>query len=65
MSTEWPNRFLHLDKILTRDGPFTQDFTPGEVPQSFLRNQCKILVIGEIGLALIVASINMTDLPSE
>jgi ubiquitin-activating enzyme E1 C len=40
-------RYAHLDKILTRSGPFADEgFTPGAETQSFLREQCKILVIG-------------------
>ncbi|GAA5873310.1 hypothetical protein JCM1840_000024 [Sporobolomyces johnsonii] len=45
-------RFKHLDRILTRTGPFTDpdSFTPGQEVQSFLREQCKVLVIGAGGL---------------
>ncbi|GAA5899723.1 hypothetical protein JCM5296_004206 [Sporobolomyces johnsonii] len=45
-------RFKHLDRILTRPGPFTDpdSFTPGQEVQSFLRDQCKVLVIGAGGL---------------
>lgn len=45
--TEWSDRYFHVDKVLTRDGPFTNDFTPGNEPQDFLRTKCKILVIGK------------------
>ncbi|GAA5936352.1 hypothetical protein JCM1841_003125 [Sporobolomyces salmonicolor] len=46
------DRFKHLDRILTRPGPFTDpdSFTPGQEVQSFLREQCKVLVIGAGGL---------------
>ncbi|GAA5948787.1 hypothetical protein JCM21900_005299 [Sporobolomyces salmonicolor] len=46
------DRFKHLDRILTRPGPFTdpESFTPGQEVQSFLREQCKVLVIGAGGL---------------
>lgn len=40
-------RYKHLDKILCRRGPFADEaFSPGEETQSFLRNTCKVLVIG-------------------
>lgn len=43
-----PNRYKHLDRVLTRSGPFVDpdSFTPGVEAQSFLREKCKILVIG-------------------
>lgn len=44
-----PRRFQHLDRILTRAGPFVDpdSFNPGETTQKFLREDCKVLVIGE------------------
>ena len=46
--TDWPDRYQHVDRVLTRSGPFTDEsFTPGKESQDFLRNKCKILVIGE------------------
>ncbi|GAA6038951.1 hypothetical protein JCM8097_000590 [Rhodosporidiobolus ruineniae] len=46
------NRFKHLDRVLTRRGPWVDEesFQGGEVVQQFLREQCKILVIGAGGL---------------
>lgn len=46
---DWPGRYEHIDKILTRAGPFTDpdSFNPGPTTQDFLRKSCKILVIGE------------------
>lgn len=47
-STEWADRYEHVDKVLTRPGPFTEEgFTPGRETQDFLRTQSRILVIGE------------------
>jgi hypothetical protein len=45
---DWPGRYDHIDKILTRAGPFTDSdsFNPGTTTQDFLRTSCKILVIG-------------------
>ncbi|KAK4701934.1 NEDD8-activating enzyme E1, partial [Phenoliferia sp. Uapishka_3] len=50
--TDWPDRYSHLDKVLTRSGPFVDpdSFTPGDTVKSFLRQDCKILVIGAGGL---------------
>lgn len=45
------NRYCAVDRILTRAGPFTDEsFSAGETTQNFLRNECKILVIGAGGL---------------
>ncbi|GAA5821196.1 hypothetical protein JCM11251_004509 [Rhodosporidiobolus azoricus] len=46
------NRFQHLDRVLTRSGPWVDEdsFTPGAEAQTFLREQCKVLVIGAGGL---------------
>ncbi|GAA5932268.1 NEDD8-activating protein UBA3 [Sporobolomyces koalae] len=45
-------RYQHLDRVLTRAGPYTDpdSFTPGDEVKSFLRDKCKILVIGAGGL---------------
>ena len=44
-------RYAAIDRILTRAGPFTDEsFSPGETTTHFLRNECKILVIGAGGL---------------
>ena len=47
-------RSADMDRILTRAGPYTDpdSFTPGDEVQSFLRQQCKVLVIGERVLPL-------------
>lgn len=54
MVVEIPNRYKHVDRILTRAGPFTNpdDFLPGESTQQFLRSACKILVIGKWGYSI-------------
>ncbi|GAA6000392.1 hypothetical protein JCM10207_007993 [Rhodosporidiobolus poonsookiae] len=46
------NRYMHLDRILTRPGPYVDEesFQGGSEVQSFLREQCKVLVIGAGGL---------------
>ncbi|KAM0788121.1 hypothetical protein ACM66B_001287 [Microbotryomycetes sp. NB124-2] len=53
-----PDRYKHVDKVLTRTGPFVDgdSFTPGETCQAFLRDQCKILVIGAGGLGCEILS---------
>lgn len=47
---DWPGRWSHTDKILSRPSPFAPDFSPGDATKDFLRNKCKILVIGAGGL---------------
>lgn len=49
MTVDMANRYQHLDRILTRSGPFvdSDSFTPGAQTQQFLREECKILVIGQ------------------
>lgn len=48
LTQDYPGRYYHLDRILTRSGPFTDpDFNPGAETQDFLRNKCKVLVIGK------------------
>ncbi|VDC06545.1 unnamed protein product [Peniophora sp. CBMAI 1063] len=50
--TDWDDRYYHVDQVLDRPGPRTDpdQFSPGEAVKSFLRDQCKILVIGAGGL---------------
>lgn len=59
--TDWPDRYQHLDKVLTRPGPFTDpdSFSPGEEVQSFLRTKCKILVIGKLHPLLRALSLSL------
>ena len=46
----WPGRFDHVDRILDKPGPSTDDqFQAGAPVKDFLRTQCKILVIGAGG----------------
>ncbi|UZJ55495.1 hypothetical protein CBS101457_004815 [Exobasidium rhododendri] len=43
--------YTHIDKILDRPGPYTDEaFQAGETVKNFLRTQCKVLVIGAGGL---------------
>lgn len=58
--TDWPGRYDHLDKILTRTGGFTDpDFSPGSETQDFLRNKCKVLVIGKVDISLASQGVNI------
>jgi len=53
MTNGYPDkdRYYHVDQVLDRPGPRTDpDFMPGDRVKSFLRDQCKILVIGAGGL---------------
>ncbi|XP_005098883.1 NEDD8-activating enzyme E1 catalytic subunit [Aplysia californica] len=51
MEVEWPGRWNHLKKILERNGPFAHpDFEPSSENLSFVKDVCKILVIGAGGL---------------
>ncbi|PWN42245.1 hypothetical protein IE81DRAFT_323734 [Ceraceosorus guamensis] len=44
-------RTTHVDKILERSGPYTDEqFQAGDIVKDFLRNHCKVLVIGAGGL---------------
>ncbi|KAL1412394.1 NEDD8 activating enzyme [Vanrija albida] len=47
-----PSRYANIDKLLDRSGPWTDDdsFQGGEKAKNFLRDECKILVIGAGGL---------------
>ncbi|CAG5120245.1 unnamed protein product, partial [Candidula unifasciata] len=48
---EWPGRWDHVKKILERTGPFAHpDFEPSPETLVFLKETCKILVIGAGGL---------------
>lgn len=42
-------RYDHVDRVLTRSGPWADQvsFQGGDETQRFLRQQCKVLVIGE------------------
>ncbi|KAN0140995.1 hypothetical protein V8E53_001439 [Lactarius tabidus] len=50
--TDWDDRYYHVDQVLDRPGPRTDldSFMAGDGVKNFLRNQCKILVIGAGGL---------------
>lgn len=49
---DWPGRYYHIDQILDKPGPRTDPdaFVGGDTARDFLRNQCKVLVIGAGGL---------------
>ncbi|KAF8275116.1 hypothetical protein EI94DRAFT_1768414 [Lactarius quietus] len=49
---DWADRYYHVDQVLDRPGPRTDldSFTAGNGVKDFLRNRCKILVIGAGGL---------------
>ncbi|KAH8106845.1 hypothetical protein BXZ70DRAFT_997762 [Cristinia sonorae] len=50
-SSDWDGRYFHVDQILDKAGPRTDEsFVPGDQVKDFLRNNCKILVIGAGGL---------------
>ncbi|EPQ58310.1 hypothetical protein GLOTRDRAFT_72613 [Gloeophyllum trabeum ATCC 11539] len=50
-SSDWPGRYYHVDQVLDTPGPRTDpSFLAGDGVKDFLRNQCKILVIGAGGL---------------
>ncbi|CDO72921.1 hypothetical protein BN946_scf185002.g106 [Trametes cinnabarina] len=50
-SADWEGRYYHVDQILDRPGPRTDpSFLAGDEVKDFLRNKCKILVIGAGGL---------------
>lgn len=57
VSVDWPHRHDHIDKILDKPGPSTDDaFQTGATVKSFLRERCKILVIGAGGLGCEILS---------
>ncbi|EPS98523.1 hypothetical protein FOMPIDRAFT_1148591 [Fomitopsis schrenkii] len=48
---DWSDRYYHVDQILDKPGPRTDpSFLAGEEVKKFLREACKILVIGAGGL---------------
>ncbi|KAH8995403.1 NEDD8 activating enzyme [Lactarius akahatsu] len=49
---DWDDRYYHVDQVLDRPGPRTDpdSFMAGDGVKRFLREQCKILVIGAGGL---------------
>ncbi|RPD66358.1 NEDD8 activating enzyme [Lentinus tigrinus ALCF2SS1-7] len=50
-SSDWDGRYYHVDQILDRPGPRTDpSFLAGDEVKEFLREKCKILVIGAGGL---------------
>ncbi|KAM5534080.1 hypothetical protein V8D89_012261 [Ganoderma adspersum] len=50
-SSDWEGRYHHVDQILDRPGPRTDpSFLAGAEVKDFLRDKCKILVIGAGGL---------------
>ncbi|KAG1827125.1 uncharacterized protein BJ212DRAFT_1310462 [Suillus subaureus] len=61
-SSDWQDRYYHVDQILDRPGPRTDpSFLAGDEVKDFLRNKCKILVIGAGGLGCeILANLALT-----
>jgi len=61
-SSDWQDRYLHIDQILDQPGPRTDpSFLAGDEVKDFLRNKCKILVIGAGGLGCeILANLALT-----
>lgn len=50
-AADWPDRYSHVDKVLLRKGPFSDDnFTPCKELADFVRTGTRILVIGAGGL---------------
>ncbi|KAL8566247.1 NEDD8-activating protein uba3 [Nucella lapillus] len=48
---DWPGRWNHIKRLLERTGPFAHpDFEPSPEILGFLRETCKLLVIGAGGL---------------
>ncbi|CDU24345.1 related to ubiquitin-activating enzyme [Sporisorium scitamineum] len=57
MTLQWARRYEHVDRILDKPGPSTDDaFQAGSPVKDFLRTQCKILVIGAGGLGCEILS---------
>ncbi|KAL3853182.1 hypothetical protein ACJMK2_016747 [Sinanodonta woodiana] len=51
MEDDWSGRWNHIKKFLERSGPFAHpDFEPSPESLSFMRDVCRILVIGAGGL---------------
>ncbi|SPO31553.1 related to ubiquitin-activating enzyme [Ustilago trichophora] len=56
-TAQWPGRYDHIDRILDRPGPSTdQAFQAGTPVKTFLRTHSKILVIGAGGLGCEILS---------
>ncbi|KAH9945931.1 uncharacterized protein BXZ73DRAFT_86165 [Epithele typhae] len=56
-SSDWEGRYHHVDQILDRPGPRTDpSFAAGDEVKTFLRDKCKILVIGAGGLGCEILS---------
>ncbi|KAG9119449.1 hypothetical protein FRC07_005524 [Ceratobasidium sp. 392] len=50
-NSQWEGRWSHMDQVLDRPGPRTDEaFVPGDTTKDFLRDKCKVLVIGAGGL---------------
>lgn len=48
MESDLLKKYGHLRKILERSGPYdTENFSPSPDKLSFLKNDCRILVIGK------------------
>lgn len=57
MTLSWPARYDHIDRILDKPGPSTDEqFQAGAPVKDFLRTQSKILVIGAGGLGCEILS---------
>ncbi|GJE90895.1 NEDD8-activating enzyme E1 catalytic subunit [Phanerochaete sordida] len=51
VAADWPGRYHHIDQVLDTPGPRTDpSFQAGDEVKEFLRDKCKILVIGAGGL---------------
>ncbi|KAI6045688.1 hypothetical protein EDC04DRAFT_2634442 [Pisolithus marmoratus] len=61
-SGDWQDRYFHVDQILDSPGPRTDpSFSAGDEVKDFLRNKCRILVIGAGGLGCeILANLALT-----
>jgi len=60
--SDWQDRYWHIDQVLEKPGPRTDpSFLAGREVQEFLRDKCKILVIGAGGLGCeILANLALT-----
>lgn len=60
-----PTRYAAIDKLLDNEGPFTAEFQGADAAKDFLRNQCKVLVIGAGGLGCeILQNLALSELSS-